>query len=176
MIIELEDLQKIILDADVDDIKAMEMAIISHTNNHFHLPNYSPKIIRVEGQRLYLDEPHILQVGNTVEVVYMPFYDGFYHVTDVGIDWVEVDCQWNNITTINADGLLYLTVFPPDVRAGAKKAWKYQAKADKKIGVKSESISRMSITYDKAESGQTVNGLPAYLFDFLEPYRKMRWF
>lgn len=175
MIIKKHELENINSDLTTGDIKAMEMAIFAYTNNHFHVANYRAKVHNISDKRLFVGLGHLFQPEDTVELVGVPIYEGFYHVMDKGDDWIEIDTELSFAMDDLSNGYVFLTVFPADVKAGVKKVWQYQTKADKKIGIKSESISRMSITYDKAESGQTVNGIPAYLFDFLEPYHKMRW-
>lgn len=65
--------------------------------------------------------------------------------------------------------------WPPDVVEGAIKLLVYDATTRSKAGIKSESISRHSVTY--ADGGGTDAGLgyPAELIGFLTPYMKARF-
>ena len=50
----------------------------------------------------------------------------------------------------------------------------YQAKADENSGIKSKSVSRVSVTYRDASEGATLNGIPEHFFGFLDPYIKYK--
>ncbi|WP_336272164.1 hypothetical protein [Lactococcus lactis] len=51
----------------------------------------------------------------------------------------------------------------------------YDVTMGDKLGIKSESIARMNITYYDMNSSESINGYPASLFGFLKKYKKMRW-
>lgn len=176
MIITESEADKLGLNLTVEDIKAMENSIISHTNNHFHFPNYSPTIISIEGKRITFGGVNLFKMHDTIEIVGIQYYDGFHHVTSVGTNWIEIDVDFDIPFVIEgAIGSLFLIKFPADVKAGVKKVWKHEQSTSEKVGVKSESISRWSVTYEKPTTGGSINGLPSYLFDFLQPYEKMGW-
>lgn len=44
-----------------------------------------------------------------------------------------------------------------------------------KIGIKSETISRMSTTYYDMTATENTDGYPSALLSFLKKYEKMRW-
>lgn len=163
------------LNISSDDIKAMAMAIIAHTNNHFHLNDYTLKIKRIEGKRLYFDGLNLTEMGDLVEVLDIKYLEGFHEVLASTDEYIEIDTDITIPEETDVNGLLYLVKFPADVKAGVKKAWKHQETLSDKIGIRTESISRWSTTYESPSSGETINGMPAYLFDFLDPYMKMRW-
>ena len=44
-----------------------------------------------------------------------------------------------------------------------------------KTGIKSETLSRHSVTYYDMDHENSLDGYPASLVGFLEPYKQMRW-
>lgn len=62
--------------------------------------------------------------------------------------------------------------FPPDVVNGAIKLILYDERIRGKEGIKSESLSRYSVSYD-TDNGE--NGYPSGMLDFLKPYMKARF-
>jgi hypothetical protein len=65
--------------------------------------------------------------------------------------------------------------YPPDIIEGVKRLIQYDVSMGDKLGIKSESIARMNITYYDMNSSESINGYPASLFGFLKKYKKMRW-
>lgn len=65
--------------------------------------------------------------------------------------------------------------WPPDVVEGAIKLLTYDATIRMKAGVKSESISRHSVTYADAVGDGNGLGYPGELIGFLKPYMKARF-
>lgn len=177
MIISLDEAERIDDSIDKNDIIALEHAIFSHTNNYFYHPNYKPMIDKIEGNKIYIDGKNYFEVNDTVEIYGTEDLDGIYQVKTSEENYIELNVRiFGDYSNLNSNAHVYLIDFPPDVKAGAKEILKYRAKTDKNIGIKSKSVARMSITYANAQDAkETVNGLPAHLFDFLEPYIKMRW-
>lgn len=67
------------------------------------------------------------------------------------------------------------TEYPPDVKEGVINLLKWEFANRDKVGIKSESISRHSVTYYDQDSNNTVLGYPASLLGFLKPYMKARF-
>lgn len=65
--------------------------------------------------------------------------------------------------------------YPEDVKAGVMALLEWESKNRKKVGVKSETISRHSVTYYDQDASNTVMGYPVSLMAFLEPYMKPRF-
>lgn len=171
MLISVADAQGYNQNITQEDIFALEQMIINRTNNHFHVPDYEPAIELISGGKVYIEGFNFVQVDDTVELTGVPVISGFYHVTEVGEDWLKVDIPDNYRFE---GGKLFLIRFPADVVAGVKHLLEYQAKTADKIGIKSESISRWTTTYESFGRDR-INGLPAHLFNFLEPYVQWRW-
>ncbi|MEG1868949.1 MAG: hypothetical protein RR219_08470 [Clostridiales bacterium] len=65
--------------------------------------------------------------------------------------------------------------YPPSVVAGAVKMLIWDMQSQDKIGIKTESLSRHSVTYVDQDAANTVMGYPMYLIGFLKPYMKARF-
>lgn len=173
MIISLEEARTKNPDATRDDIMGLEKAIIEYTNNHFHLDNYRPRIgsITADG-KIYFRGANLFREGDTIELAYTNLNDGFYHVEEVGQDFISTGGDLYPDTK----GEIFLIRYPKEFAHFAKKIINYQIQTEAQAGIKSKSISRVTISYDTgAETKDTKNGLPARFYDFLEPYKKVRW-
>ena len=65
--------------------------------------------------------------------------------------------------------------YPEDVKAGVLNLLKWEVENRDKVGIKSETISRHSVTYYDQDASNTVMGYPVSLLGFLAPYRKARF-
>ncbi len=148
--------------------EAVEQLVRAYTNNRFQ---YRPGRFCAEsdGDTLYGVSPYI-QAGDTVEISEGP-NKGLYVVTEVGEDYIRVD---GALFTENRN-LVTRVVYPKDVKLGVLNLLKWEIENRDKVGVKSESLSRYSVTYYDQDAGNTVMGYPVSLLGFLKPYRKARF-
>lgn len=178
MIIKLDEAQKLDANITEHDILALESAIRAHTNNKFRLQNYRGEIIHVAGDIIYTGKYNLFVVGDSIEVSGTQFYDGYYVVREVKIHpqgfCIKVDAPID--VSMDDVGYIYKLVYPADVKSGAIDVIKHKLDMAKRQGIKSKTISRMSITYDTPEQNeQLVYGVSANQFDFLAPHMKMGW-
>ena len=176
MIIKLGDARAIDDSITQDDLDALEAACRSLTNNNFQNRHIRFKEIEFVGTNLIaIQDPIVgLKVGDTIEVNYSHYNDGL-HVIE-SIDGEQITVQGTPFFVANtSDSMLTLVQYPEDVVRGIKKLIEYDKKMASKIGIKSESISRMSITYYDVNASENVDGYPASLVSFLTKYEKMRW-
>ena len=176
MIISLSDAQTVDVDITQDDLDAFESAIRELTNN-----NFQNKHVRFENvsftasNAVLVKEPIIgLKVGDTVEVNYSHYNDGLYIVAS--IDGQQITVQDVPFFVANSGHAMVTKVeYPPDIKRGILKLIEYDKKMADKIGIKSETVSRMSTTYYDVNASESVDGYPAALLSFLKKYEKMRW-
>lgn len=175
MIISLEDAQKIDKNATQEYCDGLETMVRVSTNNNFQNIRFrcsglvlSDNEIRVSKGRL-----DIFKVGDTVEVNNTNYNDGLYTVSEVADDVLKINGQF--ITEVSTQAILTKISYPADVLAGVKKLIQYDSKMSGKIGVKSESISRHSVTYYDVTAAESQEGYPATLLGFLKKYKKLRW-
>jgi hypothetical protein len=147
-------------------LKAIEAVIRSYTNNNFQqrgirFAGYST------GTRVY-GEPRYFDIGDTVQISGSTVNDGLYQVNEVGEDFVQVDeflleAEFNLVTKIK---------YPADVIQCAVDLFKWKQNMGDKVGIKSETISRHSVTY---EDSQTLfMGYPVGILNGLNLYKKAR--
>ena len=176
MIITLGDARLIDYNVTQEDLDAFEVAFRSLTNNNFQNKHIRFKDIEFVGTNLIaIQDPIVgLKVGDTIEVNYSHYNDGLFVIEEIAGKQIKV--QGTPFFVANTGGsMLTLVQYPADIARGIKKLIEYDKKMASKIGIKSESISRMSITYYDVNASENVDGYPASLVSFLQKYEKMRW-
>ena len=176
MIITLGDARAIDDSITQEDLDAFEVAFRSLTNNNFQNKHIRFKDIEFVGENLIaVKDPIVgIKTGDTIEINYSHYNDGLYVVES--IDGKQIKVQGTPFIVANTIGsMLTLVQYPADIARGIKKLIAYDKKMASKVGIKSESISRMSITYYDVNASETVDGYPAALVSFLQKYEKMRW-
>ena len=176
MIITLGDARAIDDSITQEDLDAFEVAFRSLTNNSFQNKHIRFKDIEFVGENLIaVKDPIVgIKTGDTIEVNYSHYNDGLYVVEELTGKQIKV--QGKPFFVANTSGsMITLVQYPADVKAGLKKILSYNLKMADKIGIKSESISRMSTTYYDVNASETVDGYPAAIVSFLKKYEKMRW-
>lgn len=150
-------------------LDAVEGVIRAYTNNNFQV-----RVARFEaasaGAVLAGASPYIVP-GDTVQITESGVNDGLYTVESVADSTTEL-CHEMFATTHN---LVTKVVYPPDVKACARNLLSWEAQNRGKVGIKSETLSRKSVTYFDQDANNQVMGYPASLLGALAPYRKARF-
>ena len=172
MIITVEDLKKQVdCGTDTDDLivtklDAIEAVIRAYTNN-----NFQQQQIRFCGNsddsRIY-GVPRHMSVGDTIQISASGVNDGLYTITVVSEDFIELDkplmeTEFNRVTKIN---------YPADVVQCAVDLYKWKRNMGEKVGIKSETISRHSVTYE--DSVTLFMGYPVGILNGLKLHKKAR--
>ena len=176
MIITLGDARAIDDSITQEDLDAFEVAFRSLTNNSFQNKHIRFKDIEFVGENLIaVNDPIVgIKTGDTIEVNYSHYNDGLFVIEEIAGKQIKV--QGTPFFVANTGGsMLTLVQYPADIARGIKKLIAYDKKMASKIGIKSESISRMSITYYDVNASENIDGYPASLLSFLTKYEKMRW-
>ena len=176
MIISLGDAREIDIDITQDDLDAFETSVRKLTNNNFQNTFVRYKNVEFVNENTILvrDEIRGLRVGDTVEVNYSHYNDGLFVVDQ--IDGKQITVQGTPFFEANS-GLAMVTKveYPADIKRGIKKLIEYDKAMADKVGIKSETIARMSITYYDVNTAENTDGYPSSLLSFLRKYEKMRW-
>jgi len=176
MIISLEEAQEIFSGVTQDDLDGIETSIRKLTNNPFQNRKARFHELRFDGETTATVNQNVegLRKGDTVQVSGSKWNDGLYVIK--GIEGNSLTFEEARFFT-GSDRQAFITKieYPPDIVAGVKKLLKYDAKMTDKIGLKSETVSRMSKTYYDQNSTETVNGYPAALMSFINKHRLMKW-
>jgi len=159
------------IDADVLSMKlvAIENLIRSYTNN-----NFQNRAMRIEApieNGVLLGYSPYFKVGDTVQISQSMVNDGLYGIagiTDEGItlDGEVFDFPLNTVTKV---------IYPADVQKGVIDLMIWEKENRSKVGIKSETLSRHSVTYYDQDLNNQVMGYPVSLLGFLKPYIKPRF-
>ena len=188
MIITLADAQAIDPNITQDRLDAYEAAIRQLTNNRFQIVTVRSVGFTAAGATLTFDPPHPpnlaemeatwlpdgVEVGDTVQIGATVVNDGLYVIESLTDDSITLN------RPVRKDGhygrgLVTLVVYPADIKEGVRRLIKYDKTMMAKMGIKSESISRMSLQYYDVNARETVNGYPANLMSFIRKYTKIKW-
>lgn len=168
MIISIEKLRELVPSASGksdeelrEKIGALETFIRKYTNNNFQNRNFRT-VGSIRGGELVFDAT-LFKAGDSIEISKSKYNDGIYTYGDEQAEYYDEE-----------DVLVTKVVYPPDVIMGAVNLFKWDEQNRDKIGVKSESLSRYSVTYYDLESN-SIGGFPKGLVAFLTPYKKAKF-
>ena len=176
MIISLGDAREIDIDITQDDLDAFETSVRELTNNNFQNTFVRFKNVEFVNENTILvkDEIRGLRVGDTVEVNYSHYNDGLFTVASIAGKQITVEGT-PFFEANSGRAMLTKVEYPADIKRGIKKLIEYDKAMAGKVGIKSETIARMSITYYDVNSTENTDGYPSSLLSFLKKYEKMRW-
>lgn len=173
MLITAEEVKKIdkFKNYTIEDIerklKKIEYAIRSCTHNQF-----LSKSIRFNSSienNIILFNTQYIKKNDTV-LIKNEFCKDIFTISEI----VENGLKIKEDIINSKNNLIVKVIYPFDIIEGALDVLEWDFKMRNKVGIKSETISRHSITYYDNDSNNTVNGYPVSLFGFLKPYRKAR--
>lgn len=150
-------------------LEGIEILVRKYTNNNFQNRNIR-FLADSEGSVLNGVSP-FLKVGDTIQITESGVNDGLYVITALDEESVTVDKE---LFTVDHN-LVTKIEYPPAVKAGVIDLMKWEVGNRDKVGIKSETISRHSVTYFDLDSNNQVMGYPVSLLGFLELYKKARF-
>lgn len=149
---------------------AIEGVIRAYTNNPFQVRE-ARFTAPSSGSFLSGASPYI-KAGDTIQISESGINDGLYVVVNA----TEYDTEVEGDLFDWPSNLVTLIRYPAEVKAVARNLLKWEATGRDKTGVKSETLSRHSVTYyDQQNSNSFVMGYPASIVGALLPYRKARF-
>lgn len=147
-------------------LQAVEAVIRQYTNN-----NFQQRAARFEGRsngtQLY-GNPQYFRVGDTVQISASGVNDGLCTILAVGADYIQVDKSLYEVEK----NLVTKIVYPADVKQCAADLYRWKQTNGKKVGIKSETLSRHSVTYE--DSASLYMGYPVGILNGLLLHRKAR--
>lgn len=180
--ITLEEAKAINEDITQDEIDSLEVAIRELTNNRFYrelngLPAVRYNVERIKDGNLILGNtvPAGLRVGSRIELSGTRYNDSLLTVKEASKGLIKID-EADDLLDEDTVGLFVTLVhYPADVRSGALDVLSYKDEIGGDRNVKSITVSRVRKTYYDLERGSSVEGVPAFLFDFIDKYQKLEW-
>ncbi|WFA75659.1 hypothetical protein PFZ59_10985 [Streptococcus suis] len=175
MIISLNEALTIHPRATQEMCDGLETMVRKVTNNRFQLEKFRLTHLSLEGSTIKVDKGRldIFRKGDTVEINGTDFNDGLYVISSVSDGVLSVNGTF--IPESKNGAILTKVDYPTDVIEGVKKLLAYDVKMADKIGVKSETVARWSVTYYDVTASESQEGYPAVLLGFLSKYKKIRW-
>ena len=172
MIITVADLKKQVDCGTATDelitakLETIEAVIRAYTHNNFQQRGIR-FVGRSSGMKVYGDHQYF-GIGDTVQITSSVVNDGLYTVTEVGVDYVQMD-RFMQTTDVN---LVTKIKYPADVVQCAVDLFRWKQNMGEKVGIKSETISRHSVTYE--DSGTLFMGYPIGILNGLILHMKAR--
>ena len=151
-------------------LKAVEQTIRAYTNNNFQVRGCRVRASITDGV-LMSGTTAPFAVGDTVQISDSQLNDGLYVVTganDIAIT-VSDDIKDEN------DVLVTKIAYPADVIDCCVNLLEWEKEHRAKVGIKSETLSRHSVTYFDLDSSNQMMGYPVSLLGCLKAYRKARF-
>lgn len=143
-------------------LSALETFIRKYTNNNFQARNFRVTG-SIRGGELLFDKA-LFKDGESFEISKSLYNDGVYVI---GKTYDFYDEENVMITKV---------VYPQAVITGVVNLIQWDIEHRGKIGVKSESLSRYSVTYYDLESGgNSIGGYPKGLMGFLRPFMRAQF-
>lgn len=169
MIVTVEEARKYIGKEGIDNehlekkIRAVESAIRAYTNNNFQqrAVQFEAQVISgvIQFRHAYLKVGDNIQISKSVNA-------GMYTIQELTQNGTIVDLSLYD----SVRNLVTKVVYPSAVQDGALNMLKWEYNNRDKVGIKSETISRHSVSYYDQDSSNQVMGYPVSLLGFLEPY------
>lgn len=149
-------------------LKAIEQTIRKYTSNNFQ-DRKSRCECEIMSQKLYGVSIPTLDVGCTIQISESMFNDGLYVIESIDESFIALD----KVLIDESHALVTKIVYPEDVIDCAINLLEWSMKYGGKVGVKSETLSRHSVTYE--DSATLFDGYPVGLLSGLNKYRKARF-
>lgn len=150
-------------------LNAVEQLIRSYTNNNFQ-NRYVRFQARSLGDKVFGTSP-FLKTGDTIQISQSKVNDGLYVITEISDAHISLDTELFEVPL----NLITKVEYPDDVKNGVLELMIWEAKNRQKVGIKSETLSRHSVTYYDQDASNQVMGYPVTLLGFLKPYMKARF-
>lgn len=150
-------------------LDAIEGIIRAYTNNRFQV-RMARFAAPSAGRKLDGFSPYI-GAGDTVQISQSHINDGLYTVESVADEVTIVDRDLYD----HGCNVVTKVEYPAAVKAVARGLIKWEAENRGKVGVKSETLSRYSVTYYDQDANNQVMGYPVSLLGGLAPYMRARF-
>lgn len=152
-----------------DQLDSLEILIRKYTNNNFQ--NRNIRFTASSNGYVLNGSSAFLKVGDTVQISESKVNDGLYVVSELTDSTVTLNKELFAVD----HNLVTKIEYPVSIRSGVINLMKWEQENRSKIGIKSETISRHSVTYFDLDSNNQVAGFPVSLLGFLELYKKARF-
>lgn len=184
MFIKLADAQKIDPNLAQEDIDSLQQLVHNITLNTFAVKGVHIKIGATFGDdnvTLGMDSEKInsiFRIGDTIGIHGTGYNDGYFDISAIEDSKLSVrmtDAVPRFISTFEADAHVTLVRYPADIRRGVLNMVQWTKTFGSKQGIKSESVSRLTVTYADSNATEMQGGYPKSLTDFLSSYTRLKF-
>lgn len=148
-------------------LKAVEQTIRAYTNNNFQDRDIR-RTADIVGGLFIVEALTPFDPGDTVQISESSLNKGLFTVASADDSTFTVE---ETVKDEN-DVLVTKIIYPADVIDCCVNLMEWEVNNRGKVGIKSETLSRHSVTYE--DSASMFMGYPASLLGCLKPYRKAR--
>ena len=148
-------------------LKAVEQTIRAYTNNNFQ-DRDCRRTADIVGGLFMVEALTPFDIGDTVQISETRLNKGLFTVANADDSTFTVE----EAVKDENDVLVTKVVYPADVIDCCVNLLEWEVNNRGKVGIKSETLSRHSVTYE--DSASMFMGYPASLLGCLKPYRKCR--
>lgn len=148
-------------------LKAVEQTIRAYTNNNFQDRDYR-RTADIVGGLFMVEALTPFDIGDTVQISESRLNKGLFTVATADDSTFTVE----ETVKDEDDVLVTKVVYPADVIDCCVNLMEWEVNNRGKVGIKSETLSRHSVTYE--DSASMFMGYPSSLLGCLKPYRKAR--
>ena len=151
-------------------LRAIEKSIRKYTNNNFMDVKFR-YWGEIKDNQIVLNSKPLLSAKENIQLNHC-FNNGVYSITAVENNKITTDAE-----SLFDCGQVMITkvVYSEDIQEGVIEMLKWDFGLRNKVGIKSETISRHSVTYFDMDKNNSLKGYPASLLGFLEDYTKARF-
>ncbi len=149
-------------------LAAIEQTIRRYTNNNFHDTAYR-LTADIVGGLFVSDFPAPFAIGDTVQISESWMNKGLFVIASCDDRTFTVEEETREEDAV----LVTKVVYPEDVIDCALSLLEWDIKHRDKIGIKSETLSRHSVTYE--DSASMFNGYPKGILNSVDLYKKARF-
>lgn len=146
---------------------AVEQTIRAYTNNNFQDRDYR-RTADIVGGLFIVEALTPFDIGDTVQISETALNKGLFTVSAVDDSTFTVEESVKD----ESDVLVTKIVYPADVVDCCLNLMEWEIKNRGKVGIKSETLSRHSVTYE--DSASMFRGYPKGILNAVNHYRKVR--
>lgn len=150
-------------------LKAVEQTIRAYTNNNFQDRDYR-RTADIVGGLFIVEALTPFDIGDTVQISESDMNKGVFTVASADDSTFTVEESVKD----EKDVLVTKIVYPADVIVCCVNLMEWEVNNRGKVGIKSETLSRHSVTYFDQDASNQIMGYPVSLLGCLKPYRKAR--
>ena len=148
-------------------LEAIENIVRKYTHNNFQNPQV--RIYAASDGSCIDGFSDYLKAGDTVQIT-ESINAGLYVIERIENGKIYVDKPLYSVPL----NVVTKVEYPPDVIEGALNMLKWEVTGRDKVGIKSETLSRHSVTYYDIDNNSAL-GYPTALLGFLRPYMRARF-